>query len=140
MNFLQNLKRQHYDLVDLAQEIAQSARSNTAFRDEDFSKTLSFLEGKLKIHLTMEDTHLYPVLLQRDDPEVGSKVLEYQKEMIGLYDIFHAFAMKIRETDKESHDDGALHEELAGIVERLQRRIEFEERVIFPLLEDGDMK
>lgn len=135
MNFLENLKRQHCDLVDLAQEIAQSARSNTAFRDEDFSKTLSFLEGKLKIHLTMEDTRLYPVLLKREDPEVRGKVLEYQKEMIGLYDIFHAFVIKLKGSDKESHDDGALHEELAGIVERLLRRIEFEERAIFPLLE-----
>lgn len=140
MNFLQNLKRQHGDLVDLAQEIAQSARSNTAFQDKDFSKTLSFLEGKLKIHLTMEDTHLYPVLLKRDDPEICSKVAEYQKEMIGLYDIFHTFAMKVRGTDIDGHDDGALHGELAGIVERLQKRIEFEEEVIFPLLEDGGMK
>jgi iron-sulfur cluster repair protein YtfE (RIC family) len=137
MNFLENLKRQHCDLVDLAQEIGQSARSNTAFRDKDFSKTLSFLEGKLKIHLTMEDTRLYPALLKKEDREVSGKVSEYQKEMIGLYDIFQAFVIKLKGSDKESHEDGALHEELAGIVERLRRRIEFEERVIFPLLEDG---
>jgi iron-sulfur cluster repair protein YtfE (RIC family) len=136
MNFLENLKRQHCDLVDLAQEIGQSARSNTAFRDKDFSKTLSLLEGKLKIHLTMEDTRLYPVLLKREDPEISGQVLEYQKEMIGLYDIFHAFVMKVKGADKEGHDDGALHGELAGIVERLLGRIEFEERVIFPLLDD----
>jgi iron-sulfur cluster repair protein YtfE (RIC family) len=140
MNFLQNLKRQHCDLVDLVQEIAQSARSSTAFRDKEFSKTLSFLEGKLKIHLTMEDTHLYPFLLESEDQGVGSKVSEYQQEMVGLYDIFHAFVMKVRGSEKESHDEGALHEELDGIVERLQKRIAFEEKVIFPLLGDGDTK
>jgi len=134
MNLLQNLMRQHRDLLEIFSDIRESLQGDVSFGNEDFRKDLSFLEGKLKIHLTMEDKHLYPLLSKEEGEEIGGAAEEYRKEMVQLFDVFHAFMVRLREGSQEMDEDRLMKEELFRILDRISSRISFEEDTLWPLL------
>ncbi len=134
MNLVQNIQRQHNDLVEISNDILASLQGNVSFSSRGFRKDLFFLEGKLKIHLTMEDKHLYPVLFQQERREVREIADEYKKEMMSLFDTFHAFMLKVKETDGDNADSTGLRGELHQILEKISARISFEEETMIPLL------
>lgn len=109
-------------------------QGNVSFSNRGFRKDLSFLEGKLKIHLTMEDKHLYPVLFQQESREVREIADEYKREMMSLFDTFHAFMLKVKEADGDNADSTGLRNELQQILEKIAARIFFEEETLIPLL------
>ncbi len=134
MDMVRNLRRQHGDLVELAGEIGSRLESGSFFTDRSCRKDLSFFEGKMKIHLVMEDRHLYPLLLGHEDARLRAAAEEYRREMAGLYDEFQSILTALN--DDRSGGLGAGEEErLQGVLEKMRARIEFEETSLFPLLE-----
>lgn len=134
LNLVHNIQRQHNDLVEISKDISASMQGNVSFSNRGFRKDLSFLEGKLKIHLTMEDKHLYPVLFQQESREVREIADEYKREMMSLFDTFHAFMLKVKEADGDNADSTGLRNELQQILEKIAARIFFEEETLIPLL------
>lgn len=134
MNLLQNLMRQHHDLLEIFNDIKGSLQGDVSFANEDFRKDLSFLEGKLKIHLTMEDKHLYPLLSKEEGEEIVRAAGEYRKEMIQIFDVFHAFMLRLREDSQEKDEYSRMKGELLRIFEKISSRIAFEEDMLWPLL------
>jgi len=126
--------RQHRDLMEIFSDIKGSLQGDVSFANEDFRKDLSFLEGKLKIHLTMEDRHLYPLLSKEEGEEIGRAAEEYRKEMIHLFDVFHAFMMRLREDSQDKDEDSWMKGELLQVFEKISSRIAFEEDMLWPLL------
>ena len=132
VNLLNNLQRQHNDLLEISRDLAKSIDAGISFADADLRKDISFVEGKIKIHLTMEDRHLYPLLLGHEEREVQEAAADYKSRMMGLYDSFHAFVVKMKESDGAQDED--LRAELEEILRKLSSRILFEEETLIPLL------
>ncbi|NIQ08672.1 MAG: hypothetical protein GWO08_01590, partial [Gammaproteobacteria bacterium] len=60
----QQFRQQHDDLLTIATKMAESFDVDSLSRDaKEMRALLSELAGKLKVHLAMEDKHLYPKLL-----------------------------------------------------------------------------
>ena len=136
MNTLRNLRKQHRDLSESVGELYRSMTGEGEQSEEDFLKDLSLIEGKLKIHLSMEDRYLYPLLEESDNEEIRKRAAQSQEEMGHIYEKFHAF-LAAREGEGEGRGGEELKEEMKEIVDVLMKRIEFEETTLFPLLEQG---
>lgn len=98
---------------------------------------LSLFEGKLKIHLSMEDRRLYPQLANRGSKNVRSLAGDYIREMGGIYDRFNAFVQRWK-YDPPAEDLPAVFaaktREIMGVI---HARIRGEEEFLFPLPEQS---
>jgi iron-sulfur cluster repair protein YtfE (RIC family) len=137
LSILGNLKRQHEDLVVLSRELIEELDAEKKLSYKSIVHTLSLFEGKLKIHLSMEDRHLYPQLLNHESEDVRSLTGEYIKEMSGIYDKFHSFILRWKGDDPPEDFPGSFTGEIKGIVEEIYARIRKEEDILFPLLEEA---
>jgi len=119
------LKRQHATLKSALLELKR-----TTNREDQLMLLQSIKEGLLK-HLALEDAKLYPFLREqaKDDPELA-KMLELfdedMKEVTGVVQNFFVVYEGGWENDYEFLMD------LAEVTTRLARRIEIEEKHLYP--------
>jgi hemerythrin-like domain-containing protein len=139
LSILGNLKRQHKDLVVLSRELIGELDAEKGLSFKSVLHSLSLFEGKLKIHLSMEDKHLYPRLISHQSEEVRRLTGEYIREMSGIYDKFHSFILRWKGDDPPEDFPGSFASEMKGIVEEIYVRIRKEEDVLFPLLEEAQL-
>ena len=135
LSILGNLKRQHKDLMVLSRELVEELGEQKKLSYKSIRHSLSLFEGKLKIHLSMEDKHLYPQLISHQSEEVRRITGEYVREMSGIYDKFHSFILRWKAEETPEDFPGSFTGEMKDIVEEIYKRICKEEDVLFPLLE-----
>jgi hypothetical protein len=89
-------RRQHDDLLRIAQKIREAIESNVLGRinADEVSKSISQLNSSLLLHLTLEDSALYPNLERHTDASVRSMAHSYKKSMGGLRASYEAYARK----------------------------------------------
>jgi hemerythrin-like domain-containing protein len=136
-SILTNLKRQHRDLVELSGELLSEAEADSHASYSSLLNRLSLFEGKLKIHLSMEDKHLYPELADHPSESVRNLTGDYIREMSGIYDRFNAFVLRWRNDTPPEGFPVIFIEELKEILKTIYTRIGREEEVLFPLLEEA---
>jgi len=134
-DILTNLRRQHEDLIELSEELLSELQTDSPVRYTSLLHTLSLFEGKLKIHLSMEDKHLYPQLITHEDVDVRNLTKKYVREMSGIYDTFNSFVQRWKSDAPPEGFPALFTEEMKGIVEVVHARISSEEGTLFPLLE-----
>ena len=132
---LANLKRQHGDLVELSRELLAEAETDAPVSYPSLLHRLSLFEGKLKIHLSMEDSYLYPRLADHASEDVRKLAGDYMREMGGIYDRFHAFILRWKSDSPPEDFPSAFVEEAKELMEAIFARIRAEEGTLFPLLE-----
>ena len=132
---LTNLKRQHGDLVELSRELLLEAETDVPVSYSSLLRSLSLFEGKLKIHLSMEDSHLYPQLADHPSEDVRKLAGDYMREMGGVYDRFNAFILRWKNDSPPDGFPSAFVEEAKELMEAIYARIQEEEETLFPLLE-----
>lgn len=130
-----NLKRQHREVMDLADYILDNVKNNTVDKNIDqIVISINTISGKLNIHLLNEDKHLYPYLLGSSDAELnmfGNKYYEEMKEVSKDYDEYKS---KYNTLSKIKQNIGKFKEDTNRIFEALSNRIEREERELYVLL------
>ena len=131
-----NLRRQHDDLIVMSEEFASTLDNRGKWKFEGISQFLSLFEGKLKIHLSMEDRVLYPRLVNHVNEDVRSMTKTYIEEMSGIFDTFHSFTLKWKEVASADDLEEDLLEEMKAIIDEILVRIGREEKALFPLLEE----
>jgi hemerythrin-like domain-containing protein len=132
---LTNLKRQHEDLVELSRELLSEAETDNPVSYSSLLRRLSLFEGKLKIHLSMEDSHLYPQLADHASEDIRKLAGDYMREMGGIYDRFNAFVLRWKSDSPPEGFPSAFVEEGKDLMETIYGRIREEEETLFPLLE-----
>jgi hemerythrin-like domain-containing protein len=135
LTFLRNLRRQHEDLARLSEELLAEIDACRSLEEESIRNALSFFEGKVKIHLAMEDKHLYPELSSHENPEVRKLSQEYIAEMSFIFDTFNAIIGKAVAGGPSGEEMADFSVGLKEAVGALMERIAKEEEVLFPLLE-----
>lgn len=131
---LDNFKRQHTELIQLASDLQEKARaSRTSGASEDAAKALIKLAGTLRVHLSMEDDSLYPLLLESSSAEVVATARRFQDEMGGLAATFDDY--KQRWSARAIGDDTERFAvETEEIVNALGQRINREDEQLYTLV------
>jgi len=135
MKTTDRLRKHHKDLLLIFDELMKTITDRKRPNIDVLRKDMSFLEGKLKIHLSMEDKDLYPKLMNHGDGKIRDLTERYKREMITVYDSFHAISVRCREEGyfREKYDE--FVEEIGKFVEVLKVRIAMEDEALFPLLD-----
>jgi iron-sulfur cluster repair protein YtfE (RIC family) len=137
MSELQELRREHAQLVEIVGRLAHIVAQPHPPAVSELFKLRYELSSTLIAHLKAEDWVLYPRLIDSLNPKIARTARAFSSEMGGLAAVYKAYADKwTAGTIEDEWSDYC--EETRGIVEALTRRIERENRELYPLLEALD--
>jgi len=123
---------QHREALGLAEQLQQKLQQ-AQLPIEEISKLLMEIGGKLKFHLSMEDSYVYPKALAAANSDLKAVAKKMQAEMVGISD---AFGKYLTTWTKISilKDPAKFISDTKGILATLKRRIDLEEHDFYPLL------
>lgn len=101
----------------------------------DVAKHINILAGKLSVHLSMEDKHLYPHLLEKQDNEINSSVQFYMNEMSNLANEFTTYKEKYNTKYKLLQNKDNFNKETINILNKISERINREEETIYKYID-----
>lgn len=129
----QNFRRQHDELVALVAEMTPLLSvAKITENPQKIHSLMSKFSGKLKAHLSMEDTVLYPAILNSDHAYIATK---YSKEMTMLKPAIETFFRKYINVKMLEEHAAEFIGELTQIVDILKKRIDAEHRELYPVYE-----
>lgn len=130
-----NLERQHQEFFDLITKM-ELHKSEQQVKDNagTISLLLSQLSGKLKIHIISEDKFLYPALMKNTNPKIKTTSQAFFEEMGGLSKVFEEFKNSFATTNKIASNSAAFLRESQKVFLALKKRIEKENKDLYPLL------
>ena len=132
---LTNLKRQHNEIIDLAGYILNDIKNNTVDKNiEQVVKSINTISGKLKIHLLSEDEYLYPNLLSSSDAALNMFGKKYYEEMNEVSKGYDEYKAKYNTSSKLKQNIIDFKEDTERIFTALSKRVEREEKELYPLL------
>lgn len=100
----------------------------------DIALHISTLAGKLKVHLSMEDSYLYPELSNRSDSKISEKALQYQQKMGDLASIFTSYKNSYNTKTKILTSASDFKKDTANVLKALKTRVACEEKELYPLV------
>lgn len=128
------LKQQHEAALSLVKEVTAACDGQLddlkAFR---ISLLLAKLTGLLRIHFAQEDECIYPQMEASADSKTASTAQSFREEMGGLGANYMVFAEKWSTARTIASDFACFKRESGAIFAALGRRIERENRELYPL-------
>ncbi len=135
MGNIENLERQHVEIMEEIQYIKKSINSNDLQENaSDIAKHISLLAGKLKVHLDSEDKFLYPSLINSENVLVQNIANKYISDMGNLCAVFTEYKNKFNTRSKIISNKEDLVKESKQIVIALENRMHKEDKELYPLL------
>lgn len=131
---IKNLTRQHGDIDLLIGNIKNLSKGNIESNIDIIVKDINMLAGKLKIHLDTEDKFLYPDLLNMNNEVLNTMAKEYMKEMGNISSEFIKYKNSFNTKNKIMSNVEQFKIQTVEIFEILERRINKEERELYPRL------
>jgi len=131
---IKNLTRQHGDIDLLIGNIKNLSKGDIEGNIDIIVKDINMLAGKLKIHLDTEDKFLYPDLLNMNNEVLNTMAKEYMNEMGNISSEFIKYKNSFNTKNKIMSNIEQFKIQTVEIFETLERRINKEERELYPRL------
>ena len=130
-----DLIRQHKEIREMI-DFLKNHLQESKVRSEasHLAQNISFLAGKLRIHLIAEDDSLYPRLLEGNDVKAKEIAERFSQEMGNLSQVFTAYKVKYNISSKILTNVDAYISDTKVIVEALENRIGREDKELYVLL------
>ena len=125
------LKRQHKEILDLINEIENNIKDKNKNQNENVVKLINSLSGKLKVHLSIEDKHLYPELL--NSTKYREIAFKYMDEMGNLVNEYNSFKTKFNTPSKLALGINEFEKESEKVFYLLRNRIIKEDNELYQL-------
>jgi hemerythrin-like domain-containing protein len=137
MGSIDQLRLKHRELHRLAMAIVplmeteRVADESTAIR-----LNLSTFARKLRVHLLVEDRFIYERLLRHSDPAIVAKATDQQRETHALRDRLARYTRHWTSTEAAIEElDAKFIDETTALLELASKRLDIEERELYPLAE-----
>jgi hypothetical protein len=92
MRATENFRRQHAELIEILDQLAQLLDTDAILKDaSDVKRVVTSLGVKLSIHHSLEDDYLYPRLIESPFKSLSFIARTYQQEFSSNSDRFNAF-------------------------------------------------
>lgn len=132
---LKNYLEQH---EKIRQEIAYLQKiidkKEVAENANEITLHINSLAGKLNMHLSVEDKHLYPDLRKQGDAKIQRAVDDYISEMGGLSEEFNAYKIRFNTKTKLVGNVEAFESCTKDIFQKILKRMEKEEKGLYKLV------
>lgn len=97
----------------------------------DTALHINQLAGKLNVHLSAEDKHLYPSLLKSTDTTLQTLAQSYIDEMGNLCQIFNTYKLKFNTKNKIIDTKAQFKTETIQIIKAIRDRMKKEETDLY---------
>jgi hemerythrin-like domain-containing protein len=129
-------REQHARLTSLARVLDSLLDEEALARDGSAARlAVSRIAGALQIHLAMEDESLYPSLLSHSNAELRDRARHLRDGLAGLRDGLARYLGRWPTHAAIERDAPAFAQQTRELLAQLARRIELEDRELFPLAE-----
>ncbi|MCT4632200.1 MAG: hemerythrin domain-containing protein [Firmicutes bacterium] len=136
MNKLNQLKKQHGDIIELLNETkGMINKIDDSSVQMKIAKNISKLAGILKIHLMSEDRNLYPAFTKSSNTDLQNKAKKYIDEMGDLSSIYMDFKDKYNTQSKINNSLSQFKSEVAKVFSAIETRIKKEDTDLYVLAE-----
>ena len=127
--------RQHDEIWEVLGEVKSIIDENIIENNPMAVATqINQLAGKLKIHLSAEDQHLYPFLLKSNDEKIKKLAMEFMEEMGNISLEFTNYKDKFNTKTKILSDVTLFKSETIRIFKILENRIKKEDKNLYPVI------
>jgi iron-sulfur cluster repair protein YtfE (RIC family) len=130
-----DLIRQHNEMREMIDFLKNNLQeSKVRAEASQLAQNISFLAGKLRIHLIAEDDSLYPRLLEGNDVKAKEIAERFSQEMGNLSQVFTAYKVKYNISSRILTNVDAYINDTKVIVDALENRISREDKELYVLL------
>ncbi|QAT41285.1 hemerythrin domain-containing protein [Clostridium sp. JN-9] len=131
---ISGLKRQHSEIRDEMNKLKSFISNDVVSNSFEMAKEISFMAGKLKIHLQSEDKYLYPKLLQSNNLKLRDLAKSYISEMSNVSSEFELYKNKYNTKSKIIDNSTEIINETKKVLGLLEKRLDKEDRELYPLV------
>jgi hemerythrin-like domain-containing protein len=129
-------REQHARLLALGRVLESQLDQDVLTKDGSAARlAVSRIAGALQIHLAMEDESLYPSLLAHPDAQLRDRARLLREELRGLKEALARYLNRWPTHVAIERDAPVFAEQTRELLAQLARRIELEDRELFPLAE-----
>ncbi|MEZ0601090.1 hemerythrin domain-containing protein [Paraburkholderia sp. IW21] len=132
---IDKFKHQHIEIMEAVAELRNLVKSGVAEHAEQIARKIISMSGIIKLHLSVEDTVLYPALRKSRDPLHLALGNRYQSEMDGLAAAYMKFAGKWLSARQIADDADGFKYDANVVFKALHERIQKENAELYPALE-----
>lgn len=125
-----NFLHQHQNIqeeLDTIEKLMKDLDTNAS----DTALHINQLAGKLNVHLSAEDKHLYPSLLKSTDTALQTLAQNYINEMGNLCQIFNTYKLKFNTKNKIMDAKTQFTSETIQIIKAIRDRMKKEETELY---------
>ena len=126
-NYLDQHKEIEIEMKTIQTLLTGSVEENA----EKIAKHMCQLAGKIKVHLSSEDTFMYPQLSKSEEESVRTLATRYQQQMGGIAEKFVAYKEKYNTKQKVLQNSSMIKAETNIIFREIENRVQKEESELY---------
>ena len=134
---IDKFKHQHIAILDAIARLRDAARGGIADNAESIAAQVVRMSGMVKLHLSIEDTVLYPGIARSADLKLAHLGDRYQSEMDGIAADYFAFAARWNLPARVKADPEGFRRDANRVLRTLFDRMKREDTEFYPAIEAG---
>jgi len=131
---LDKYRREHADILDHVQQLKALSAQGIAAQAAAIARVVIAMSSVIKLHLSVEDRFLYPVL-QQADATLATKARQYQEEMTSISSEYGQFSRRWNDAQRIAEQPEHFRTEANRVLKMLFERIVRENREFYPMVE-----
>lgn len=135
MSITRQLRLEHQEILTAALAFLALVRQDPVGHSEELGRQLQELSQKILAHLDLEDGVFYPSALKDPNPEFAAMARQYWIAMANIRDLFSSYLGTWSAPHQIRMDPIGFQRETEVIFGFLERRIERENRDLYPMAE-----
>lgn len=131
---INNLTRQHIEILEMIYNIRELMNKDLEEESSEIAKNINLLSGKLKIHLESEDKFLYPNLLKNENEKIKNIAKCYIDEMGDIFNIFNNYKNQFNTRSKIINNKDNFVINTKEVFDKIEKRMKKEDKELYTLL------
>lgn len=131
---IDGLIRQHSEIRQQVSALKLLIENDIASNSFEMAKQISFMSGKLKVHLQSEDKYLYPKLLESNNSKLSELAKDYIVDMGNISNTFEIYKNKYNTKSKINSNLNKCIKETKEILGLLEKRLDKEDKELYPTI------
>lgn len=132
---IDKFKHQHVKIFECINTLRQHALSGIAENAREIASTVVYMSSTIKLHLSVEDTVLYPALRSSKSKSIAKLGNQYQEDMKAIARSYEEFARKWNTAANVAKDPAGFRTEANVVLKKLHARIRQEDLDFYPAIE-----
>jgi len=132
---IDKFKHPHVKIYSCIRSLRECASAGIVENAREIAALVVSMSSLIKLHLTVEDSVLYPALQASNSRKVAKMGQEYQNEMKGIAKAYEVFARKWNTPESVAGDPEGFRADANTVLKTLFVRVQREDSEFYPAIE-----